>query len=103
MVVGILPRGPGDAANPPNFTWPSVYTRSQRLVNKALRVITWLPPSWHYLDCGARFIAANRTAIDAALMPDATHPSATGYELLADCLDPLVTQLMRVKRRPAGL
>ena len=28
-------------------------------------------------------------------MPDALHPSVPGYELLAQCLDPLVTKLVQ--------
>ncbi len=51
--------------------------------------------SVHYADCGAHFLNADRTAIDAALMPDALHPSAAGLEKLAQCIKPLVDLLMR--------
>lgn len=51
----------------------------------------------HYVDCGPRFLNANRTAIDAALLPDALHPSAAGMERgVAQCIKPLVDRLMRV-------
>jgi len=50
----------------------------------------------HYVGCGYRFLNANRTAIDPALMPDALHPSAAGMERgIAQCIKPLVDQLMR--------
>jgi lysophospholipase L1-like esterase len=63
------------------------------------RAFTDLDPRLHFLDCGDRFLAPGGRALDASLMPDALHPSAAGYELLAQCLDPLVARLMQ---RPAG-
>ena len=50
----------------------------------------------HYTACGWRFLNAKRTAIDAALMPDALHPSAAGMERgIAQCIKPLVDALMK--------
>ncbi len=50
----------------------------------------------HYLDCGPRFLTADGSAIDADLMPDALHPSKKGQEQgLAQCIQPLVQQLMQ--------
>ena len=49
----------------------------------------------HYLDCGERFFAPGGRAIDPALMPDALHPSTTGFELFAECLLPLVATVMQ--------
>jgi hypothetical protein len=59
------------------------------------RDYTRLDPRLHFLDCGDRFLTQDQRAIDAGLMPDALHPSAPGYELLAQCLDPLVTKLVQ--------
>jgi hypothetical protein len=56
---------------------------------------TKLDGKLHFLDCGERFLTEDGFAVDASLMPDALHPNAAGYELLAECLDPLVTQLMQ--------
>ena len=50
----------------------------------------------HYVDCSTRFLNAGHTAIDAALMPDALHPSAAGMERgIAQCIKPLVDALMK--------
>ena len=50
----------------------------------------------HYLGCGWRLLNANRTAIEAALMPDALHPGAAGMERgIAQCIKPLVDGLMK--------
>ena len=59
------------------------------------RDYTRLDPRLHFLDCGDRFLTPDQRAIDAGLMPDALHPSVPGYELLAQCLDPLVTKLVQ--------
>ena len=56
----------------------------------------------HFLDCGDRFLAPDRRAISAALMPDGLHPNAAGHELLAQCLDPLVTKLMQRGAKEGG-
>lgn len=64
------------------------------------RSYTRLDGHLHFIDCNDRFIVPGGHAIDAALMPDALHPSAAGHELLAQCLDPLVHKLMQ---RPASL
>lgn len=53
-------------------------------------------PNMHFTACGWRFLNANRTAIEAALMPDALHPSAAGMERgIAQCIKPLVDALMK--------
>lgn len=59
------------------------------------RSYTRLDARLHFVDCGDRFFAAGGRAIDGALMPDALHPNAAGHELLAECLDPLITRLMQ--------
>ena len=68
------------------------------MTNAHFRDYTRLDGKLHFLDCGERFLTPDHRAIDARLMPDALHPSPAGYELLAECLDPLITQLMQ---RPA--
>lgn len=56
----------------------------------------------HFLDCGERFLAPSRRGISAQLMPDGLHPNAAGHELLAQCLDPLVTKLMQRGAQEGG-
>lgn len=61
------------------------------------RDYTRLDAKLHFIDCGERFFTTDQKSIDAAIMPDALHPNAAGYQLLAECLDPLVTKLMQAQ------
>ena len=45
-----------------------------------------------FIDCGSVFIKGSK--IDAKLMADAIHPTAAGWDKLAACMAPTVTQLM---------
>lgn len=57
----------------------------------------------HYIDCGDRFLTPDGKSIDAGLLPDALHPNARGYELLAECLDPEIARLMHVRPSEAAM
>lgn len=97
ILLALLPRG-GNGPGARFFHWPSVFTQPFDMTNAHFRDYTRLDGKLHFLDCGERFLTPDHRAIDARLMPDALHPSPAGYELLAECLDPLITQLMQ---RPA--
>ncbi|KAL4448234.1 hypothetical protein ABPG75_005453 [Micractinium tetrahymenae] len=103
VVLGLLPRGTGsgDVSLPveqADHRWPSEYTEALSGVNRRLRKLTSRDSSGrvHFLDCSQRFLATinKRRSIDPALMPDALHPSAEGYQQLARCLKPLLAKLL---------
>lgn len=45
-----------------------------------------------FIDCGAAFIKGNQ--IDAKLMADAVHPTAAGWDKLAQCMQQTVATMM---------
>jgi beta-glucosidase len=47
----------------------------------------------HYLDIGARFLTPDGT-LEKEIMPDFLHPSAKGYEIWAQAIQPELTQLL---------
>eukprot|EP00887_Chlorella_sp_A99_P004177 scaffold23.g4177.t1 len=99
ILLGLLPRG-GDTKRHDMHDWPSIFARPFYAVNAhfrrvfARRQYAALDGHIHYLDCEDRFFTPDRKLIDPALMPDALHPSAAGYELFADCLLPMVATIM---------
>lgn len=93
VLLALLPRGGGYPSR--GYHWPSVFTEAFEMVNLHFRDYTRLDGHLHFLDCGDRFLAPDGRSIRADFMPDALHPNAAGYELLAECLDPLVTKLMQ--------
>ena len=48
----------------------------------------------HYIDCGPDFINAANHSLNATLLPEYLHPSTAGYRVLADCLKPVVDNLV---------
>ena len=48
----------------------------------------------HYIDCGPDFINAANHSLNATLLPEYLHPSTAGYKVLADCLKPVVDNLV---------
>lgn len=44
-----------------------------------------------YLDIGAKFLEPDGT-LSAEIMPDALHPSAKGYQIWADAIQPVIDQ-----------
>lgn len=49
-----------------------------------------------FVDCGAILLSRGGASIDAALMADAIHPTAAGWERFAQCLAPTVNALMQM-------
>lgn len=95
ILMALLPRGGGWPGTHGAAHWPSVFTQAFDVVNAHFRDFTRLDGHLHFLDCAERFLAPDRRAIRTDLMPDVLHPNPEGYELLAQCLDPMVTKLMQ--------
>ena len=69
-------------------------THASPLVVTVCRKLAGSDRAVHFLDCGSHFLTPGGSAIDAGLMPDAVHPNAAGYELLAQCLHGTLSKLL---------
>ncbi|KAI7835515.1 hypothetical protein COHA_010589 [Chlorella ohadii] len=96
VLMGVLPRGNGGPQG--LYHWPSAFAQPIHMINAHFRSYAALDGHLHFVDCGDRLIVPGGGAIRSDLMQDALHPNAAGMELLAQCLDPLITKLMQ---RPA--
>ncbi|KAL4448233.1 hypothetical protein ABPG75_005452 [Micractinium tetrahymenae] len=103
VLMALLPRGGGWPGPHGAAHWPSVFTEALEVVNAHYRDYTRLDGYLHFIDCAERFLTPDRRAIRTDLMPDVLHPNPEGYELLAECLDPLVTKLMQHPSVPTVL
>lgn len=99
VLLGVLPRGNGGMVA--RYAWPSAYTQPIHMINAHFRSYAALDGRLHFVDCGDRFVTAGGGTVRADLMQDALHPNAAGMELLAECLDPLVTKLMQQPADPS--
>lgn len=53
------------------------------------------PPQIHYVDCVDPFLNKDDpTKVNASLIPDGTHPSYLGWQLLTDCLEPTLDEVL---------
>ncbi|CAK0735294.1 hypothetical protein CVIRNUC_000557 [Coccomyxa viridis] len=92
LIVGILPRGAWSLPDP--FAWPNRLTEAINTVNNASQALPKEDPMIHYIDCGPDFINAANHSLNATLLPEYLHPSTAGYRVLADCLKPVVDNLV---------
>ncbi|CAL5221183.1 g3329 [Coccomyxa viridis] len=90
VALAVLPRGWTDAWHV--YDWPSMYKLGIDVINRALKDFAAQDDAVHYLDCGPAVTPGGQ--IHPELMPDALHPNAAGMELFAQCLSPLVDELM---------
>jgi lysophospholipase L1-like esterase len=79
IVLGLLPKGKDPHGK---FRWEIP------MVNRLLAPLGALP-GIRFLDVGSAFLNPDGT-IEQNLLPDYTHPSAGGYQLLVDALRPLL-------------
>lgn len=91
LLLGIFPRGPRTKDQPP------LRTSEERMaiirnVNARLADLD-NGDSIRYLDISTKFLSAANT-IPSIIMPDQLHPSAVGYQIWADAMDPLLTEMM---------
>lgn len=84
LLMAVLPRGtPDDPA------------RAQiRQVNQQLEAFARDNPRMTFLDIGSRFLDASGT-IPIALMDDLCHPTAAGYRIWAETIEPIVCRHIR--------
>lgn len=85
LLLGIFPRGAGDANNP------------GRDKNKAVNAIISKfhdGNKIHYLDFGAKFLESDGT-LTKEIMPDLLHLNAKSYQIWADAIAPSLEKLMK--------
>jgi lysophospholipase L1-like esterase len=79
LLLGVFPRGA--AANNPDRDWIAKVNALISTYDDGKRVT--------YLDFGAKFLQPDGT-LTAEIMPDFLHPSAKGYEIWADAIQPVI-------------
>lgn len=91
LLLGIFPRGPqwDDNTNPD--PWEKKMTRI-RAVNEDLAQLDD-GKRVRYLNITRAFLGNDGT-IPNIIMPDQLHPSAAGYQIWAEAMDPLLTEMM---------
>ncbi|MEY5014547.1 MAG: hypothetical protein RIS92_905, partial [Verrucomicrobiota bacterium] len=85
LLLGIFPRGAGDANNP------------GRDKNKAVNAIISKfhdGNKIHYLDFGTKFLEPDGT-LTKEIMPDLLHLNAKSYQIWADAIAPSLEKLMK--------
>jgi lysophospholipase L1-like esterase len=88
LLLGIFPRG-ADPADP-----KVIPVRAKiKTVNEGLAKLDD-GTTIRYLDFGDKFLDADGK-IAKAIMPDALHPSAKGYQIWADSMAPLLAEMMK--------
>lgn len=89
--IGVFPIG-ADWANP-------AAEEARRAVNQRLREHMELEhpdDKTHYIDCSQHFLSADGGSVVHGLMPDGVHPSANGVTKWAECIKPLVHELINL-------
>lgn len=88
LLLGIFPRG-NDPANPP---WNAKSRTFTAQVNKELSTIAD-GKNVRFLDIGDKFLDA-QGFISKDIMPDGLHPGPAGYQIWADAMQPLLTEML---------
>lgn len=91
LLLGIFPRG--HLANDPNR--PRITAINEQLAHRPDQ-----DPRVTYLDIGAKFLADDGT-LTPEIMPDFLHPSAAGYQIWLDAVQPVLDQYLGVPAAPA--
>lgn len=96
LLLGIFPRGPRDGKNgPDDFESRMVKIRA---INRDLAKLE-NGNTIRYLDLTPKFLDADGK-IPKGLMPDQLHPSAAGYKIWADTMQPLLDEMMAGSNNP---
>lgn len=92
LLLAIFPRGPRkNAAGTIDDA-----TKRMQAIHEANAILAKLDDGQHvrFLDIGAKFLGADGKIPDS-IMPDQLHPNATGYQIWADAMRPLLEEMMK--------
>ncbi len=91
LLLGIFPRGPRLKDNPPNRT----FAQRMAIINAVNTELATLDDGdrVRYLNINEHFLGNDGT-IPNTIMPDQLHPNAVGYQIWADAMHPLLTEMM---------
>lgn len=65
----------------------------------ARRAVAGSKPRLNYVDCGGAVLLTSSGGLSPALLPDAMHPSADGFEaLFSQCWDSIIDGLLSSRR-----
>jgi lysophospholipase L1-like esterase len=97
LVLAIFPRGP--RKNAQGVVTEAVAAEAKKrmeIINGVNAQLAKLDDGKNvrFLDINARFLADDGT-IPSIIMPDQLHPNAAGYQLWAEAMQPLLTQMMK--------
>jgi len=90
LVIGLLPRG----VSATNSFRPKITEVNRALASLAMR------KNVSFIDVGASLLDTDGT-LSPAVMPDGLHPSAYGYQLWADAMEPVVDSLLGLTPTPS--
>lgn len=92
LLLAIFPRGPRKNSN---GTLDDAVAR-MKAIHEANAILAKLDDGQHvrFLDIGTRFLGADGKIPDG-IMPDQLHPNATGYQIWADAMRPLLEEMMK--------
>jgi beta-glucosidase len=92
LMLAIFPRGPRVAGNGVPDTWE----KRMEIINAANVELAKLDDgnSVRFLNINEKFLGADGK-IPADVMPDQLHPNEKGYQIWADAMHPLLTEMMK--------
>jgi len=92
LLLAIFPRGPRKNANGA----PDDSAQRMQAIHEANAILAKLDDGKNvrFLDIGAKFLGADGKIPDS-IMPDQLHPNATGYQIWADAMRPLLEEMMQ--------
>jgi lysophospholipase L1-like esterase len=92
LLLAIFPRGPRKNTNGSNDPWES----RMAVITAANAKLATLDDGQNvrFLDINAKFLGQDGK-IPFSIMPEQLHPNAAGYELWAEAMQPLLTEMMK--------
>ena len=91
LLMGILPRGVDDTSH---------LRQINKKVNDSIAKLAD-DKTVYYVDIGERFVSGDARTLDRGLVTDWLHPTANGYHIWAETIEPMVAKLMGVRERTA--
>ena len=101
LLLGLLPRAPREfPITSESEAWDETnpYYGPIKEINERLEKAVEHDPVVTFVDCGQGFLSSDGARLPRETMSDYLHPSLEGYRVLADCIEPVVLQVVSTKR-----